>query len=64
MNLADWIGFIGVSILLLAFLLNFLKKNSQDSHVYILLNFIGAGLACFASIVIEYIPFIILVLGH
>ena len=60
MDFADWIGFIGVSILLLAFLLNLLKKVSQDSHTYILLNLIGAGLACVASILIEYVPFIIL----
>jgi hypothetical protein len=60
MDFADWIGFVGVSILLLAFLLNLLKKNSQDSHAYILLNLVGAGLACIASILIEYVPFIIL----
>jgi hypothetical protein len=60
MEFSDWIGFIGVSILLLAFLLNLLKKISQESQVYILLNLIGAGLACIASILIEYVPFIIL----
>jgi hypothetical protein len=60
MSLSDWIGFVGVSILLIAFLLSLLKKISQDSHVYILLNLFGAGLACIASILIEYIPFIIL----
>ena len=60
MSPADWIGFIGVSILLLAFLLNLLKKISQESHTYILLNLFGAGLACIASIMIEYVPFIIL----
>jgi len=60
MDFADWIGFIGVSILLLGFLLNLLKKISQDSHAYVLLNMIGAGLACVASILIEYVPFIIL----
>jgi len=60
MKLADWIGFIGVSILLIAFVLNLLKKISQTSHTYILLNFIGAGLACIASVLIEYVPFIIL----
>ncbi len=60
MNFSDWIGFIGVSILLIAFLLNLLKRISQGSHVYILLNFFGAGLACIASILIEYTPFIIL----
>jgi hypothetical protein len=60
MDFADWIGFVGVSILLLAFLLSLFKKISQDSHTYILLNLIGAGLACVASILIEYVPFIIL----
>ena len=60
MNFSDWIGFVGVSILLLAFLLNLLKKISQDSHTYIALNFFGAGLACVASLLIEYFPFIIL----
>jgi len=60
MNFADWIGFVGVSILLLAFLLNLLKRISQDSQAYIALNFFGAGLACVASILIEYFPFIIL----
>jgi len=60
MNFADWIGFIGVSILLLAFLLSLSKKISQDSHPYILLNIMGAGLACIASVLIDYIPFIIL----
>lgn len=60
MDFADWIGFVGVAILLLAFLLNLLKKIAQDSHFYIALNFFGAGLACVASILIEYFPFIIL----
>ncbi len=60
MNFADWIGFVGVSILLLAFLLNLLKKISQDSQTYIALNFFGAGLACIASVLIAYFPFIIL----
>jgi hypothetical protein len=60
MDFADWIGFIGVSILLLAFLLNLLKKISHDSHTYIVLNLIGASLACIASILIAYVPFIIL----
>lgn len=60
MDFADWIGFIGVSILLIAFLLNQLKKIKNDSHTYIILNLVGAGLACIASILIDYWPFIIL----
>jgi hypothetical protein len=56
----DWIGTIGVSILLMAFLLNLLKKISQDSLTYILLNLVGAAIACFASVLLKYWPFIIL----
>lgn len=57
---SDWIGAIGVTILLLAFLLNLLNKISKESIVYILMNLAGAGLACIASVLIHYIPFIIL----
>ena len=60
MNISDWIGFIGVTILLIAFLLNLLKKISATSLVYIIMNMVGAGLACLASVMINYIPFIIL----
>jgi hypothetical protein len=38
MTIVDWIGSIGVSILLIAFLLNLLKKIAQDSVVYVLMN--------------------------
>jgi len=60
LNLNDWIGFTGVAILLLAFLLNLFKKISSNSLSYILMNIIGAGLACLASWLINYIPFVIL----
>jgi hypothetical protein len=60
MTIADWIGSIGVSTLLIAFLLNLLKKIAQDSVVYVLMNLIGALLAGLASVMINYTPFIIL----
>lgn len=60
MNLADWIGALGVSILLLAFLLNLLHRISQSSLIYLLMNLVGAGLACTASVLIHYTPFIVL----
>lgn len=60
LNLYDWIGFAGVAILLLAFLLNLLKKIPSNSLAYIMMNIIGAGLACLASWLIQYIPFVIL----
>lgn len=54
------LGSLGVTILLIAFLMNLLKKWPQDSLPYISLNIIGAGLACASSIVIHFFPFIIL----
>ncbi len=60
LNLSDWIGFTGVAILLLAFLLNLAKKISTNSLPYILMNIAGAGLACLASWMIDYLPFVIL----
>ncbi len=60
MKLSDWIGFIGVSILLFAFFLNLSNKLQKDSLSYITMNIIGAGIACFASIMINYIPFVVL----
>ncbi len=60
LNINDWIGFTGVAILLLAFLFNLLKKITSNSLTYILMNIIGAGLACLASWLINYIPFVIL----
>lgn len=59
-NTADLIGSIGVTILLIAFLLNVLNKISRSGIVYIFLNIIGAGLACLASWMIDYLPFVIL----
>jgi len=46
--------------LLIAFLLNLAGKLQKDSLAYILMNIIGAGLACLASYLIHYIPFVIL----
>ena len=60
MKLTDWIGFAGVTTLLVAFFLNLANKLHKDSFCYILLNIIGAGIACLASVMINYLPFIIL----
>ncbi|MEO6253051.1 MAG: hypothetical protein ABIO79_07090 [Ferruginibacter sp.] len=60
LTINDWIGLTGVAILLLAFLLNLFKKISSNSLPYIIMNIIGAALACLASWLIHYIPFVIL----
>jgi hypothetical protein len=56
----DYIGFAGVFILLIAFLLNLSGKISKNSLPYIIMNVLGACLACLESWLIHYIPFVIL----
>ncbi len=60
MNNIDWIGFIGVFLILLAYILNVIGKLKNKDLTFILLNLIGAGMACIASILMKYLPFIIL----
>ncbi len=60
MNTTDWLGFIGVFLILLAYILNILDIITNKNLYFILLNFIGASLACLASILLKYVPFIIL----
>ena len=60
MTNTDIIGFIGVAVLLIAYFLNLNNKLEKDSWVYLQLNFFGAGLACLASVLMNYLPFIIL----
>ena len=56
----DLLGFIGVAILLAAYLLNLSGKLAKDGLAYIIMNAIGGGLSCLASYLINYIPFVIL----
>lgn len=60
MNFSEITGSLGVAILLLAFVLNLLKIINTESLSYPLLNFTGAAIACFASWLIPYFPFVIL----
>lgn len=60
MNFTDWIGSIGVFLILLAYILNVFSLIKNYDLSFILLNLIGASLACYASVLMEYIPFIIL----
>ena len=60
MHTTDWLGFLGVFLILMAYILNELGITSHLSLRYILLNLVGASIACFASILIDYVPFIIL----
>ncbi len=60
LSVNDYVGFTGVFILLIAYLLNLAGKLSRHGLPYILMNIFGAGLACLASWLIHYIPFVVL----
>lgn len=54
------IGSVGVALLLLAFVLNALRIVRASDLVYMSLNFVGAGLACYASYLLAFMPFVVL----
>ncbi|MBS1596804.1 MAG: hypothetical protein JST75_01160 [Bacteroidetes bacterium] len=60
MSTSTLIGSLGVILLLLAFFLNLFNYTSQQNLLYILLNVIGAALSCYASFLINFLPFVIL----
>lgn len=60
MSTIDWIGFVGVFQILLAYILQILGKLQNGDLAFILLNLFGACLACLASILMNYLPFVIL----
>jgi hypothetical protein len=60
MDLSSWIGSAGVTLLLLAFVLNLINKLKSDSVFYLVLNIVGAGLACVSSFMISFWPFVVL----
>ncbi len=60
MTAIDWIGSIGVFQILLAYILNVTGRTKTTELPFILLNTVGAGMACIASILLNYVPFIVL----
>lgn len=60
MTYAETVGSLGVALLLVAFLCNLCGLWSPHGLPYILLNVLGAGLSCYASVLIGFVPFVIL----
>ncbi|RPJ27970.1 MAG: hypothetical protein EHM35_13925 [Planctomycetaceae bacterium] len=57
---ATFIGSLGVTLLLLAFLLNVARRLQTENVLYISLNLVGAALACLSSYLIDFLPFVVL----
>jgi len=60
MSYSSIVGAIGVTLLLAAFFLSLFRYITQESRLYVFLNIIGAGLSCYASVLIRYWPFVVL----
>ncbi|MEP6674956.1 MAG: hypothetical protein ABJA78_07365 [Ferruginibacter sp.] len=60
MNFNDIIGTIGVGLILLAYFANVFALVPKEGKLFFVLNIIGAALACYASWLINYWPFVIL----
>lgn len=60
MHFNDIIGTIGVSLILLAYFLHVFGWLPNQNKVFYMLNIAGAGLACYASWLLQYWPFVIL----
>ena len=60
MAFSTLISSIGVSLILVAFLLSIFKLLSIESKWYFLLNIIGGAFACYGSVLLDSLPFTIL----
>ena len=60
MTFSDLIGFIGVFITLLAYFLIIFDFIPKEGVLFYLMNIIGSALACYASVIIVYWPFVLL----
>lgn len=60
MNYNDIVGTAGVGLILLAYFCSIFGWINGKGRLFFLLNIVGAGLACYASWLIDYWPFVIL----
>lgn len=60
MQYNDIIGTLGVGLILIAYFCNTFKLLPPNGKLFFLLNIAGAGLACYASWLILFWPFVVL----
>jgi cytosine/uracil/thiamine/allantoin permease len=57
---SEFLGTTGISMVLIAFFLNLIGIMGRQSPSYLLLNIGGGGLGCYASVLIDFFPFVVL----
>jgi hypothetical protein len=60
MTFAELVGSVGVFFLLAAFFMNLVGVLGAGSLAYVCLNLSGAMLACYASWLVDFMPFVVL----
>ena len=60
MNYENIIGILGVGLILMAYFLHTARYIPNNGKLYYVMNIFGAALACYASFLIAYLPFVIL----
>ena len=60
MTYNDWMGTIGVGLVLLAYFFNTIKIIPVNGKLFFLLNVVGGALSCYAAVLINFIPFVVL----
>ena len=60
MTYNDWMGTIGVGLVLLAYFFNTMKMIPENGKLFFVLNVIGGALSCHAAVLIDFIPFVVL----
>jgi len=54
------VGSVGVSVLLIAFVLNLTRQLHENHPVYLLMNIIGSAFAAWYALAASIVPFVIL----
>jgi len=60
MTYNDLMGTIGVGLVLFAYFLNTMKYIPVNGKLFYVLNSIGGALSCYAALLINFWPFVIL----
>ena len=60
MTYNDWMGTIGVGLVLLAYFFNTIKMIPENGKLFFLLNVVGGALSCYAAVLINFMPFVVL----
>jgi hypothetical protein len=60
MSYNNIIGTLGVGLVLFAYFLNTMKYIPENGKLFYVLNSIGGALSCYAALLINFWPFVIL----